>query len=1411
MLPPSYFHAVRAESAGRWKTLEADPTLAAPWHQLFSQVQSPRHVVSELLQNADDAGATEISVYLDEARFAFTHNGADFESDQFQSLCRFGFSNKRTLHTIGFRGIGFKSVFSLGSRVRVSTPSLRVWFDRKRFTLPEWDESIVSPDNSCTEISVDINDEHRRRELSKNLDEWKASPTSLLFFRNINKVVVNGFTLERRSVGPGPVPYSTWIDLHGQQVTRVLHIHSSEMAFPDDAILEISRERMTDQVDLPPCRVEIVLGLSGDQRLFVVLPTAVRPMLPFSCNAPFVQDPARMAIKDPSVSPTNRWLTERIGTLAADAMLAWLGNHDLPMATRAQAYRLLCPTEVRYETVAASVTSSVIQAFATRIESCPVLLTTTGDLRLPMDAIAVPERLHRIWDPVDIARLFGDGDSSGVLAAEVSNKACSHLFGWGWIKPVTQSEILDVARSTTLPRPKSKSGIAEWWMFVDESSKGHYYRNVDRSIPLIPVDNEECLFASNEVVRLPEKPQALRPEDWDKLIARCKAIDSEWISTVAVGEGTAGLTSEHAQRILADHGLDKPTSLPDLVGKCFDDLLQEDDDIPVDSLVWFAHVLAALNVPVPPNFEFVTKDFYRYSLDHDMLVDDPKLDCLAPDEWLASRVLHDDYSIATPTCSQQKWLQWVKSEKSGLASFSPLKPTEIRFFSRDSLARFCEMRGAEPPQTFQLRQSSFVVNDIDFDESLLRYWTDAIRNGEITWRDILIGMMGDSSRSWESSLYASPVELGTSKSYPMYGLKVPAGWITSLRDKQCLPDTRGQLRVPAEMLRRTPDTEPFMNVEPFIDAELDIARNTQLLDLLGVRSSPAGPRSVVDRLRSLSEADNPPLQEVRKWYDAIDRMLYRHRPEDLHELREAFATESLIWSEDHGWLCSSEVFRTRGADDPDGFPVIHSSFSDLAMWRQLGVEDSPTPVLLLQYVEEWEAGRRLSARDLATVRSIMPIYASKLWNEVGRWLTLDGLWTPTRQIEYVLFSDSGVRARELTPAIKRKTADCQGLPDSIRAVSALSSLSDLAISIELRRTRTQADLPEPVSKGWMRALGSALGRIVLASPEEQSRVRQVGIRFATTQWQSFSVLEITPYLDGTPAGQAQEPDALWEGGVLFVRQVSPAKAMDAVVAEVCRQLPGDAYSRLLRSCYERDESFVTDYVSEQIELAKVLDVPVLLPSVVTPPKAQAGTPDQDAEPSSPTSMQPGASPSGEDLVTTARLTNQPLQQPVGQDLSRAADDATPAEDDEELADATDDAADLARKTPEREKRNSDENPPFIARYATENNFRWNPREKAYTRADGMRLCKSQPPFHWEFWDQIRMRCRYVVCEQSLVDSGVEIASEAWELIRKYPGSTGLIVRGEDGRPTPVSGTDLVRMVQGEALTLFPFKYRLRKT
>lgn len=78
----------------------------------------PAHFIDELLQNADDAGASETKIILHPDKLHFFHNGADFNIKNVKSILAYRLSTK-TSNEIGKFGLGFKSVFAVSDNPQI--------------------------------------------------------------------------------------------------------------------------------------------------------------------------------------------------------------------------------------------------------------------------------------------------------------------------------------------------------------------------------------------------------------------------------------------------------------------------------------------------------------------------------------------------------------------------------------------------------------------------------------------------------------------------------------------------------------------------------------------------------------------------------------------------------------------------------------------------------------------------------------------------------------------------------------------------------------------------------------------------------------------------------------------------------------------------------------------------------------------------------------------------------------------------------------------------------------------------------------------------------------------------------------------------------------------------------------------
>ncbi len=1395
--PPPFFATVQQRARDRWNQLEDDPELAGPWHQLFKQVQSPRHVLSELLQNADDAEATTASARIEGDEFVFEHDGMDFRESHFASLCKFGYSDKRNLHTIGFRGIGFKSTFSLGDEVRLITPTLSVLFRKRRFTEPVWVDDAEP--SKTTQVRVRIKDGHRKKELAKNLEEWASSSLSLLFFNNISTLTIEGICIRRISCGQGPVAGSEWVKLSEEQTHSYLLIRSEEEEFPPDAIEEIRQERMgEDNLHLPPCRVDLVLGDTPHQTLFVVLPTGVNTALPFACNAPFVQDPARVKIKDPETSPTNRWLLERAGRHAAQAMLAWLQRYDLSLNERCSAYALF-PDVDRQDNSLQGVCSTICEeVFGEALEDSAFLLTQQGELVGKGCCVTLPAPLHEIWSPEQLSSLF-DARKRPILSHHVCDAHRQVFVHWGLLEPVEEDSVLNAMETRHLPKPSSWARLLALWEYVsDKVCRPRYYHLPGRkNLRIVPVQGKDVLFGAFEIVRLGEKKLLGSSDDWEFLSAYLLVLNPNWPRFLAeqrrhaehCSDGSLSARVENAYEVLQSLDLDEASDVSQVVERVAKQFFAQ-DDCSLDDCVRLAHIAATLGASVSTGFQYVAQDGYRRSIEDQILADaDGKLDLFVNEKWYQEHALDRAYFQGFRSCTESEWLEWVRSEKSGLLPFLPILPSRKHVWGRSRLRQTLSERGVEGEPYFHYVTDSFVVDDHDFSPEHWTHWHKLANEDPEFWARFLGTVFHLPHRHWNKALSARALQVATTGSTrAVTSEEILPAWIVTLRGLPCLEDTLGGAREPAELLRRTPETEALLDIEPFVKAEYDTEQTRPLLIKLGVRDTPTGPARLLDRLRALSRSPSPPIYEVEKWYSRLDHLLVKCTTQELEAVRKAFQDESVILTDAGSWARAGEVFLNANEEDVPGAATLHPAVRHLTLWHRVGVADHPTADLAMEWLRGLRSGERLSADQLRRVRSLLPRYAVQVWQECGHWLNLEGEWAIAENLTYKLTMQALVPWSNLFATTKSKTADLQRLPAELCDQAPFSTLVSLAASIEERIEDGLFHLEKPQRRLWLESLGKAIGMISLENEADQARVRDAASRLAKTVWQPAHNLEAVPYIDGTPAGTPRKIDVLWKGHTLYVMDQRVARSFRAIAQELARPFDRQDIADAIKACVERSPDFIADYMEQNF---------AMLPEGVEagPEEQPSNTEESSAQPPN---DQPTGPLGGEQEITDTRPPG------PGQPAGGGPDDSGTLVPDESAGEPPQPEPIVRVHTPRPAKLR------FIEVFAKARGYQPDGESDRFYRADGSWLQKADGGvFPWErYTADGHLAQSYWLKDHCLQEEPLEIGADVWQLCQDHPGAYTLVLADREGCPIELTGERLQQLRVAGQLKLYPAGYRL---
>lgn len=132
--------------------LDTQEMLSRSLQNLVKLYADPVHFVYELIQNAEDAGATRIAFVLTEHQLEVLHDGRPFTVGDLKRLCDVGVSAKpEDLNAIGKFGIGFKSVFTICDEVYL-------YSDPNHYAKSVPSESSSSEDTAMPSFAVRIRD-----------------------------------------------------------------------------------------------------------------------------------------------------------------------------------------------------------------------------------------------------------------------------------------------------------------------------------------------------------------------------------------------------------------------------------------------------------------------------------------------------------------------------------------------------------------------------------------------------------------------------------------------------------------------------------------------------------------------------------------------------------------------------------------------------------------------------------------------------------------------------------------------------------------------------------------------------------------------------------------------------------------------------------------------------------------------------------------------------------------------------------------------------------------------------------------------------------------------------------------------------------------------------------------------------
>lgn len=266
--------------------------------------KEPTHFIYELLQNADDAKATNVKFVLSRDKIEFFHDGSkEFSLSDIISITGVGNSSKesRNTTTIGKFGVGFKAVFAVTEKPLIYSTTYN--FQIENLSVPS-EISGRNLEGFTTIFQLDFKHDgqatlfHRNETLLRSM-----SPETILFLKNICKVdiLIDNEHLPTIAVSRNEAGLS-FSSIKFQAEDK------------DIELLKFSNDGCSVVYQLGNGVITPIAG----SKISVFFPTIVNSNLPFMVDAPFQTSTTRESID--FELPHNKLIVEKFSTLFSESI-----------------------------------------------------------------------------------------------------------------------------------------------------------------------------------------------------------------------------------------------------------------------------------------------------------------------------------------------------------------------------------------------------------------------------------------------------------------------------------------------------------------------------------------------------------------------------------------------------------------------------------------------------------------------------------------------------------------------------------------------------------------------------------------------------------------------------------------------------------------------------------------------------------------------------------------------------------------------------------------------------------------------------------------------------------------------------------------------------------------------------------